>query len=163
MRDKETDPDGAFRVPPMALTRYSRGGKSRALLEIARKLRGPDQNVIRISFSDLTTYSLQESKQVSVLQSLKARIAWTCAKEKPPKPLISDDNDGINFLADEQAFQTWLSRAPNCILLIDELNNAVQPKDCSALSDEDQQRLSSFLIKNFCGKAFLCFIWDIKQ
>ena len=71
--------DGSERVPPMAVVRCSRGGKTRSLYEIARMMRAekPSRDpiaVLFVSFHDFS--SLHPGEQRDPLQALCQRIAF---------------------------------------------------------------------------------------
>jgi hypothetical protein len=72
---------GLFRVSPMGLIRCSRGGKSRALLEIGTMLKKklPDTAVIFVSFNDQS--SIKEHEQHDPLHALCVRIAYATYTE----------------------------------------------------------------------------------
>jgi len=70
-------------VPPLALIRCSRGGKTRALKEMAKALKhrlGPQASVIYISLNDYS--SLGESEQNNAVRALCRRIAFEARNTK---------------------------------------------------------------------------------
>ena len=79
-------PSGSICVPPMAVVRCSRGGKTRALYEIANWMKEPSSTrepvaVIYVSFNDFS--SLHNNEQDDLLQALCQRVAFAALK-KPP-------------------------------------------------------------------------------
>lgn len=78
----ESEDDGRSQVPPMALVRCSRGGKTRALREIARKVRSRGYAVLFVSFNDKT--SMKFCEQEDPLQALLRRIAFSAIREFSP-------------------------------------------------------------------------------
>ena len=107
--------DGIDRVRPMALARCSRGGKTRALMEIAKALKEfrPDIVIIYVSFNDGT--DAFEDEREDMIGALCRRIAFAAQKghqgfEEFRKKSVSPD-----------LIVEWLKDL-NCILLIDELN-----------------------------------------
>ena len=107
------------RVSPVALVRFSRGGKTRALHELASALRGNCDDtvaIIYISFNGQT--ELLPWEKDKPLQALCRRVLFTALGEK--------DARGFHTFAESSEFRKedvteWLGNA-NCILLIDELN-----------------------------------------
>ena len=114
----------ANRVSPMAFTRCSRGGKTRALCELGTILKKhfPQIAIIFVSFNDYSDATNEERSHP--IEALCKRIAFASRK-----------NQGGNVIEEYSKFKMavsavniveWLGDAP-CILLIDELNNIVRP------------------------------------
>ena len=83
--DKDGRNDGTLRkVSPMSLVRCSRGGKTRALYEIANAMKGYSKHLedhvacLRVSFNDYT--SLLPWEQADPLQAVLRRIAFAASK-----------------------------------------------------------------------------------
>jgi hypothetical protein len=78
-KDKD---EGAERVPPMALVRCSRGGKTRSLRELAclLKTKLPDVAVIFISLNDFSTLETWENNDQ--IGALCRRIAYMSLKDR---------------------------------------------------------------------------------
>jgi hypothetical protein len=74
--------EGAERVPPMALVRCSRGGKTRSLRELAclLKTKLPDVAVIFISLNDFSTLETWENNDQ--IGALCRRIAYMSLKDR---------------------------------------------------------------------------------
>jgi hypothetical protein len=108
--------DGPSRVPPMALMRCSRGGKTRALKEIGKSLKSqlPNAAIIYISFNNNS--QLKARELTDPLAALRRRIAYAAMKDKPKD---FDDIGDRDFR--EKDLNVWLGDLP-CVLLIDELN-----------------------------------------
>ena len=100
------------RKRPMAVVRMARGGKTRALKELANSLREADVVAIYISFNDTTPFVAGEQLKEAVLR----RISFALSGDVVPwKDCGAADVD------------TWLSRCShNVVLLIDELNKAIR-------------------------------------
>jgi hypothetical protein len=123
----ETD---ANRVVPLALVRCSRGGKTRALKELAHSLRKQDSKlvVIFISFNDYS--AIQEWEHGDPVSALCRRIAFAALNIRRPN---KDDYDAFaHTLVTGHDIRTWLGDSP-CVLLIDELNLLNMTKPQAAL------------------------------
>ena len=105
------------RVPPMALTRCSRGGKTRALQEIARLLKRklPNAAVILISFNDNS--SIQVEEQSDPMGALCRRIAFAGRRN-----YFEKFHNFREMKVEKHQILQWLGDS-SCVLLIDELNN----------------------------------------
>jgi hypothetical protein len=118
----------------MALVRCSRGVKTRALEELARKLKAQSIPVVIISLND---HSLNEWEKADV-GAVCRRIAFAASRDR-------DFDCSLMIQYERFAKQEWdvtgLGEQP-CVLLIDELNNLPQ----SAL-------LADFLKRNFVSRA----------
>jgi hypothetical protein len=139
------------RVSPGVLVGSSRSGKTRALIELFGKFREKELNVIFVSFNDSTTYGPDEKSSASVLESLLARIAFAIAKPAAinGRTLHDDDADKrrLRFSTTKAAVLTWLADN-NVVLLIDELNQAVDP------NERDQSTpVAEFLRDHFVSKT----------
>uniref|UniRef100_A0A0G4F562 Uncharacterized protein n=1 Tax=Chromera velia CCMP2878 TaxID=1169474 RepID=A0A0G4F562_9ALVE len=123
-RQKERCDDRDGMVQPLAVVRFSRGGKTRALKELAIML----GNTIFVSFNgkDHTDLSMAEEEdvllhsQVSLLDCLLIRVAWALL---PAQRKVAQ-----NFAAwrsqhtvSRKLIQDHLS-GKDCVLLVDELN-----------------------------------------
>lgn len=131
---------GLYRKPPMALVRCSRGGKTRALVELALSLKenDPEITAFRVSFNDATF--LMQSEQSDPVGALCRRIAFAARKDKN----ISFD-DFSKFSVSEDQIVTWLGDTP-VVLLIDEIN---QLKALSGDNRELGEAFATFLKKHF--------------
>jgi hypothetical protein len=134
--------DGTDRVPPMALARCTRGGKTRALKEIAMllKKRRPDVSVIYISFNDWTC--VKEWEQNNPIQILCRRIAY---REKP----ATMDSLCFSEFGYSLAVEEWLGNTP-CVLLVDELNQL----NCLHGDNDEKKRIGAEFAR-FINKVFL--------
>lgn len=134
--ETETEHDGdetLERVAPMAVVRCSRGGKTRALYEIANKIRGYNQAcqaniaVLYVSFNDYS--SLQPWEQENPLQALLRRIVFMASHNDGKKRSIGTFEDFANKKQhiDQKDFLKWLgdSNSTPCVLIVDELNNLI--------------------------------------
>jgi len=143
------------RVPPMSLVRCSRGGKTRALYEIANAMKGYSDYLedhvacLYVSFNDYT--SLQPWEQADPLQALFRRIAFA-ASTPPPESRGTRAERFDAFLKDKpvwkkDAFLQWIGDTP-CVLLIDELNNL---NELTQLESDAAADFGRFLKTNFIG------------
>jgi hypothetical protein len=116
MNSQETN---LSRVQPMALIRCSRGGKTRALLELKKLFhqRVPNIAVIYVSFNDFS--SLESWELRDPIAALCRRIAFSALRER------NATREGFKVfnrtLVLEYDIINWLGDIP-CLLLIDELN-----------------------------------------
>lgn len=118
---KDTD---MSRVAPMALVRCSRGGKTRALQEIARKLKAdlPETAVVYVTFNDSS--NLQQWEQDDPLGALCRRIAFASFRHRDFEDSEQYENFATARVSSDEII-AWLGTTP-CILLIDELNLLVE-------------------------------------
>jgi len=151
----DRDDDTLHRVPPMGLVRCSRGGKTRALCEIANKMKGfqiggPDDKCgvacIYVSFNDTT--GLEQWEQGNPLQALLRRIAFAASAPTG----YYDPAAFSEFLQDKpvweiSSFLDWIQQTP-CILFIDEMNNLDKLTETNSTEAED---FGLFLKQKFIG------------
>eukprot|EP00597_Dinobryon_sp_UTEXLB2267_P016316 CAMPEP_0201092834 /NCGR_PEP_ID=MMETSP0812-20130820/1366_1 /ASSEMBLY_ACC=CAM_ASM_000668 /TAXON_ID=98059 /ORGANISM="Dinobryon sp., Strain UTEXLB2267" /LENGTH=627 /DNA_ID=CAMNT_0047344629 /DNA_START=193 /DNA_END=2076 /DNA_ORIENTATION=- len=145
----------ALRVPPAALVRCSRGGKTRALLELSTALKdrfkGEDVAVIYISINANT--SLLEWETLNPIDAICRRIAFAA--------LPNSEGQSFEKFAEEvevpsSAILEWLGNTPR-ILLIDELNSF---KDLNNPENIQMQKLGAFLKENFLTAAKQYFVFS---
>mmetsp|Transcript_22762 Transcript_22762/g.32681 ORF Transcript_22762/g.32681 Transcript_22762/m.32681 type:complete len:537 (+) Transcript_22762:613-2223(+) len=132
----------AFRLPPTAFVRCSRGGKTRALKEIAKRLKSiVHASVIFVSFNESSDISSWE--QVDPLGALCRRIAFAARRNRK----ANYDSDFAKADVKPEQIVEWLGRDPR-ILLVDEMNN------CNSLLEKSipSTNLAEFLKKNFLSK-----------
>jgi hypothetical protein len=135
----------------MGLVRFTRGGKSRALREIARYLKSQfkDMGVISVSMNEDTP--LSDEEQNDPLTALCLRIAFAARKDKS----VQFDAFRNTYYVTRDVIDDWLNSSNEpIVLLVDELNlleglgAATQPRP-----DLEQPRtrmdVPSFLKKNF--------------
>jgi hypothetical protein len=105
-------------VPPLALVRCSRGGKTRALKEIAKEFKTShdDTCVIFVSFNDDTSINVDET--ADPLSALCQRIAYANLKDQNMDFFQFRKKNFLTF----ESLISWLANK-DCLLLIDELNN----------------------------------------
>ena len=140
------------RIPPMALVRCSRGGKTRALLEMAHELKRRNTAVVVlfVSFNDVS--SLLDSEQLNPLQALLRRIIVQATSD-----YIADSDKEAAFdrfraqqdVFDPVYFEAWLGDLP-AILLVDELNNLQELKQHDSAS---ASVFGHFVKANFISRA----------
>jgi hypothetical protein len=114
---RKDHPAGLYRKPPMAVVRCSRGGKSRALIELALRIKSRcDITAFRICFNDLT--ALTDVEQDDLIGAVCRRIAFAARK---------DTNitfaQFLKFSVTEKLIEAWLGDKP-LVLLLDEINLA---------------------------------------
>jgi hypothetical protein len=149
---KEPD-DGTLRLAPMGLIRCSRGGKTRALREIAAVLKNqlPMTAVISVSFNDVSP--IISSEQADPLQALCVRIAYATYSDKET---VDFDTFRQGVEVSEKDVLNWLKLTP-AILLVDELNSI----QAFSMSNEAlASPISAFLKKNFLLSANRYFIFS---
>jgi hypothetical protein len=133
--DGKDSPDGSERVSPMAVVRCtcSRGGKTRALIEIASIVHGRSRElghdpvaVIFVSFQDFSSLAPYEQKEP--LKALFQRIAFSALRRQPDDSR-SEAQAFWEFIFKDYDIQSchildWLDgyHIP-AILIVDELNN----------------------------------------
>lgn len=123
------------RTRPVALTRCSRGGKTRALEELARALRHEGIPVLLITFNDYSTLSKGSDEQDNPLSALLIRIAFVAMNERPYSGFTAFRN---SYVASVEEIQKWLGKSP-CVLLLDEVNRLEVLKS----TDKDKMALAS--------------------
>jgi hypothetical protein len=123
------------RVPPMALVRCSRGGKTRALREIANALKVP---VLLVSFNDYSC--VLDEERITPVGALCRRIAFAGIKGRDFAEAKDQYEQFQSVDVTEGQILEWLGTKP-CVLLIDELNNM-----------PPSSQLASFLKTNFVNK-----------
>ena len=108
--------DGEERVPPMALVRCSRGGKTRALLEVARMLKSRNIPVVMISLNDYS--SLKEWEKVDGVGAVCRRIAFAASLDRDFGRSLEqyEHFSRQNWNVTAQQVEDWLGSHP-CILL----------------------------------------------
>ena len=147
-----SDERSEVRIPPLALVRCSRGGKTRCLLEIAHALKRRDQGlaVLFVSFNDFSP--LVHDEQQDPLQALLRRIVFQATKEYSTD---SSKEEAFDIFREQEAifnpsqFRTWLGQTP-AILLVDELNNLIELTQPNSASASD---FGKFVKSNFISKA----------
>ena len=130
----EDDPSTG-RVPPLAVVRCSRGGKTRALFEIANSIyengyMNPHKGdrirvaIIYVSFNDFSSIGPEEQNEP--LQALCHRIiAFTASRDREPnenKTTSYKKFRSKNYTITPEDIEQWLKDTP-ALLLVDELNN----------------------------------------
>jgi hypothetical protein len=109
-----------MRVRPMAFVRCSRGGKTRALEELAHNLRKqrPDVPVVFVSFNNYSV--IQEWELADPVAALCRRIAFAALNILVPTK-HHYDRFAMTDDVSEKDILSWLGKS-SCVLLIDELN-----------------------------------------
>ena len=124
----QSDFDRSSRVPPGAITGCSRTGKTRSLMELGKKLREDDKNVIFLSFNEKTSYA--DGEAPSLLDSLLVRIAYAIAKDDAISGMSLHDYTTepptLRFTTQKKSVLDWLDEN-DCVLLMDELNKCIKP------------------------------------
>ncbi len=135
--------DDTDRVAPLALIRCSRGGKTRALYELAKSLRhaSPDVAVVYVSFNDYS--GVRDWERENPVCALCCRIAFAAlfSAESAAEPNKGLYDRFANTSVTADVVRNWLSDKP-CLLLIDELNVLEMRK-------EKARELAEFLKANF--------------
>ena len=150
-----------YRVEPLAVSRCSRGGKTRALKEMAKMnitYGNEPVAVIFVSFNDCSP--LDEHDQENPLEALLLRIAFAAYKD------LQYDKPGITkkqFEAFRKSYHVttsdvlcWLGEAP-ALLIVDELNNL--SKLAGGHSDEAAE-IGKFIKENFLAGLGRYFVFS---
>ena len=135
-----------YRKPPTALVRCSRGGKTRALKELAHWLqqKRPGATILFVSFNDFS--GLSDEEQLDPVGALCRRIAFAADSSLDKSGGLGAAFEKIGELAvSPKAIRDWLQQTP-CVLLIDELNNMKELAKKNSVPGKD---LAKFLKKNF--------------
>ena len=119
-----------FRVEPMALVRCSRGGKTRALYEIANLGIRYGEERVTVIFVSLNDFSpLDHDDQEDPLQALLLRIAFAALRSRNAagrkgKTLSQQFSEfrEENYAITKTDILLWLGDSP-ALLVVDELNN----------------------------------------
>jgi len=167
--DTEYDGDETLeRVAPLAVVRCSRGGKTRALYEIANKIRGYHQcfdatiAVLYISFNDYS--SLQPWEQENPLQALLRRIVFMASHNDGKERNIGTFEDFASKKQhiDPKDFLEWLgdSNSTPCVLIVDELNNLNQ---LSEKNSPAAAKFAQFVKRYFIAITNRYFIFSSHQ
>lgn len=176
-----TDRDNHYlnRVPPMSVVRCSRGGKTRALSEIANAIHTCDERNIAalfISFNDSTSVAIWE--QDDPLQALLRRIHFEATN---PRNTTTEETTATNNPKDEEQEKSKTTRAEkfvdylkgkptweepdflkwlgdcDCVLLVDELNKLDELTKKKSKAAED---FGTFLKVHFLGKRGRHFVFS---
>ena len=116
------------KVVPTALTRISRGGKSRSLQELAVAITGSTDSaisayrIIKVCFNSSTP--IEEWEQKNPLQALCMRIAFSARNDTTS--IFQKFKLSVNVA--KESVEDWLGRDVKCILMIDELNRLRQDR-----------------------------------
>jgi hypothetical protein len=144
---------GMTRVAPTALIRCSRGGKTRALTEVALRLKATVDPVavLFVSFNDFS--SIEDWEQGDPVAALCRRIAFVARRPNSSDAsvdLFKEYNKRFaNADVKPEQILEWLGDTP-CVLLIDELNNISNLKTANW---SPGRKLATFLKKNFLVSA----------
>jgi len=141
-----------FRVGPVALTRFMRGGKTRALKELGNELQRREKPVLFIAFTGQTRLNEHEAQlhkrgELTLLDSIVLRMTWACATEETVASLaeqIGKDPGDISFedwidhvSLDPLLLDRWLTGP--LILLFDKLDQLVTKETLPALTVEGSE------------------------
>ena len=142
------------RVPPLGLIRCSRGGKTRALKEIAKAVRKSmtDTAAIFVSFNDFT--SMEDFEKSDLVTALCHRIAFAALKTAQSGPRSKFDNFRETISIDKRSIVDWLGDN-KCVLLIDELN--VGTKDAEI---RELRKFYAFLKTHFLQPSGRYFVFS---
>jgi hypothetical protein len=150
MKLKDTD---MTRVAPAALIRCSRGGKTRALKEVALRLKATVNQVavLLVSFNGFS--SIKDWEQGDPVAALCRRIAFVARRpdsSDASHDLVKEYNKRFaNADVKPEQILEWLGDTP-CVLLIDELNNITNLKTADW---SPGRMLATFLKENFLASA----------
>lgn len=152
----------SHRVEPLAVSRCSRGGKTRALYEIGNleyKYNDEAVPVIFVSFNDYST--LNECDQEDPLQALILRIVFAAHRGT-----TYNCSTGTQFKKFRETFDVtendvmcWLGDAP-ALLIVDELNNLRKLTARDADSDKQAAKFANFIKSYFVKPAGRYFVFS---
>jgi hypothetical protein len=150
----EEDHAPGERVPPLCLSRCSRGGKSQSLYAIAKELkkRSPETGVLYVTFNGFSSIDddVGDWEQQNPIEALCRRIAFAAWKERDFKKSRDQYNKHFRFASVDRAWvESWLDVQRPCVLLIDELNLV-----------KNLGRLSKMLKEVFLVKAGRYFVFS---
>jgi hypothetical protein len=152
--------DEGHRVEPLAVSRCSRGGKTRALYEMANmNFTYGDEHVavIFVSFNDYST--LDQHDQEKPLEALLLRIAFAAFKDLQYKPGTTKEQfEAFRKLYHVTATDvlSWLGQAP-ALLIVDELNNLRQ---IAQKNSAGAAEIVTFIKQNFLAPSGRHFIFS---
>ncbi|CEM05299.1 unnamed protein product [Vitrella brassicaformis CCMP3155] len=113
------------RIPPMAVTRHVRGGKTRFLQEIGMALHKKGVPVVLISFNDQTAKIERLEEDASLEQQLLWRISWAAATDEARELMDNDFKLWVERMVPSYEVVRERLERQNCVLLIDELNKLI--------------------------------------
>ena len=155
--------NGKKNIQPMAVVRCSRGGKTRALKEIANMdlTYGEEAEPVKTIFVSFNEYSeLDYEDQADPLRALLLRIAFEGQKSRHENTKGSTDVEKFRefrktkYTFSQSDILEWLGETP-ALLLIDELNNL---EELTLLQSEKATAFARF-VKDFflspCGRYFI--------
>jgi hypothetical protein len=131
---------GGARVAPLAFIRCSRGGKTRALEEVAKSLRtaAPNVAVLFVSFSFNDCSGARAWEHADPVRALCCRIAFAALfTDDDAAPTAAQYAQFADAWVTANDVESWLGDRP-CLLLIDELN-------VLEMEDEKERGLAYFL------------------
>ncbi|KAG7361112.1 hypothetical protein IV203_036212 [Nitzschia inconspicua] len=136
------------RCSPIAFIRCSRGGKTRSMVELARKVREEDESysIVFVTFNTDTPLHSKDEQRDPV-EELCIRIAYAAFKEKKSTP-TDFRRFYANYTVGREWVEAWLQEA-KCILFVDEIN---------LLQDRIDGILADFLKVSFvlpAGRGFV--------
>jgi len=154
-RSQDTE---CYRVPPSAVVRCSRGGKTRALYELSRvlkeRLRGDDVAVIYISLNDQTSLISWES--LNPIDAICRRIAFAALPHTKKRQKQEFANFAKVVEVSSSVIVQWLGASPR-ILFIDELNKLEGMTDPGNVEMQD---LAEFLKTYFLSNDMQYFVFS---
>jgi len=146
----ESEDEDVLRVRPTAFIRCSRGGKTRALKEMARRLKSSlHASVIFVSFHDFTP--IDEWEATDHIAALCRRIAFAARRNRSETYFANFSNADVK----PQHIVEWLGNNPR-ILLIDELNVL----EYYPVESKISSRFAFYLKKNFLMQKNQYFVFS---
>eukprot|EP00751_Fragilariopsis_kerguelensis_P029385 CAMPEP_0170916974 /NCGR_PEP_ID=MMETSP0735-20130129/7109_1 /TAXON_ID=186038 /ORGANISM="Fragilariopsis kerguelensis, Strain L26-C5" /LENGTH=615 /DNA_ID=CAMNT_0011315169 /DNA_START=86 /DNA_END=1929 /DNA_ORIENTATION=- len=113
---KGTDsPDGTYRVPLTSLARCSRGGKTRALLELEKQL-SQKTSTLFVSFNDFSDCEDEIQRGDSSLEMLCRRIAFAARPQENRDASLMKDFEGFKkCIVSGEDVTAWLGDQVFCV------------------------------------------------
>mmetsp|Transcript_24747 Transcript_24747/g.71426 ORF Transcript_24747/g.71426 Transcript_24747/m.71426 type:complete len:734 (-) Transcript_24747:1101-3302(-) len=162
------DEDRAIRVPPMVVTRFSRGGKTRLMKQIALGLQKKDIPALFVTFNEGTKPTDFELSARSPLQSIALRIAWATATPEAldkvaqalgkPAAQVTFSDWVENVSVSRRTIQEWLG-SHSLVLFADELNQRI-PADTEFKEEPLAKEVADFLTEHFVDKRQRYFVFS---
>jgi len=141
------------RTQPLCVTRCSRGGKTRALKELAHRLHEASIPVIFVSFNNYSNLNEVSYEQDDPLQALLIRIAFVATHAVADRTETKFTVFRVKYHVSVENILAWLGEAP-CVLIIDEMNRAKKlEKKCEEGTDFVTFLRSEFLAPS--GRTFV--------
>ncbi|CEM33821.1 unnamed protein product [Vitrella brassicaformis CCMP3155] len=156
------------RVPPTAISRFSYGGKTRMIKELALSLQQHGIPALFITFNEFTKPSVFELDNKTPLESIGLRIAWATATPEALERVAKASDKAAadltfadwveNVSVSSRSIEEWLGTHP-LALFVDELNLRI-PEDTDFEKARSAKDFDFFVTNNFLNKRHRCFVFS---